>query len=132
MILYINNGNGTFSNETIAWGLDKTFLVMGCNYGDFDMDGWDFWDRNQGESLWHKHHPQQDVSNDNGTRICGSDQPAGVGHLQKGHGISFADLNNDGYPEIYAQMGGAYESDGFQDALYENPASWGTGWITLI
>ena len=28
-------------------------------------------------------------------------------------------------------MGGAYESDGFQDALYENPASWGTGWITL-
>ena len=21
-------------------GLDKTFLVMGCNYGDFDMDGW--------------------------------------------------------------------------------------------
>ena len=55
----------------------------------------------------------------------------GFGHLQKGHGISFADLNHDGYPEIFAQMGGAYEGDGFQDCLYENPATWNNNFISL-
>lgn len=129
--LYINNGNGTFSNETIAWGLDKTFLVMGCNYGDFDMDGWQDFYTGTGKPSLRSIIPNRMFRNDNGTGYVEVTSAARVGHLQKGHGISFADLNNDGYPEIYAQMGGAYESDGFQDALYENPASWGTGWITL-
>jgi hypothetical protein len=56
---------------------------------------------------------------------------AGIGVLQKGHEIGFADLNNDGYPEIFAQMGGAYEASGFYDCLFENPASFGNNWISI-
>jgi hypothetical protein len=34
---------------------------------------------------------------------------ARVGNLQKGHGVSFADLDNDGNEDIYIKMGGAYK-----------------------
>jgi hypothetical protein len=30
-----------------------------------------------------------------------------TGHLQKGHGVGFADLDNDGDQDIYIVMGGA-------------------------
>jgi len=43
------------------------------------------------------------------------------GHLQKGHGIAFADLDNDGDMDVYGQMGGAFFGDYFHDAVYLNP-----------
>jgi hypothetical protein len=57
----------------------------------------------------------------------------GFGHLQKGHGISFADLDGDGDQDVYAQMGGAYAGDAFGNALFENPGPDGpTGnWLKL-
>ena len=54
----------------------------------------------------------------------------GFGHLQKGHGVSFADLDNDGDQDVYVQMGGAYPGDKFNDALFENPG-FGNHWITI-
>ncbi len=56
----------------------------------------------------------------------------GFGHLQKGHGIAFGDLDRDGDQDIYAVMGGAYEGDVFQDALFENPGTIAEpAWIVL-
>ena len=54
----------------------------------------------------------------------------GVGHLQKGHGVSFADLDNDGDQDIYEVMGGAYWGDNYRNVLYENPG-YDNHWITL-
>lgn len=47
--------------------------------------------------------------------------PARVGHLQKGHAISFADVDNDGDQDIYIELGGAYKGDAFHNAFYVNP-----------
>jgi hypothetical protein len=54
----------------------------------------------------------------------------GFGHLQKGHGIAFGDLDNDGDQDIFEQMGGAYPGDAFPSSLFENPGH-GNAWVTL-
>jgi hypothetical protein len=54
----------------------------------------------------------------------------GFGHLQKGHAVSFADLNNNGQQDIYAVMGGAFEGDVFHNVLFRNPG-FDNHWITL-
>jgi hypothetical protein len=46
---------------------------------------------------------------------------AHLGHLQKGHGISFGDVDEDGDEDIFADIGGAFTGDGFPDALFVNP-----------
>jgi hypothetical protein len=45
----------------------------------------------------------------------------GFGHLQKGHGVAFADLDNDGDQDVFHQIGGFFPTDAFRNALYENP-----------
>ena len=54
---------------------------------------------------------------------------ARVGNLQKGHGVSFADLDNDGNEDIYIKMGGAYTGDAYENSLYLNPGQNNNHWI---
>ena len=54
----------------------------------------------------------------------------GFGHLQKGHGVAFADYDHDGDQDVYAVMGGAYEGDVFWNALFENPGNH-NAWLKL-
>ena len=54
----------------------------------------------------------------------------GFGHLQKGHGIAFADLDNDGDLDVFEQMGGAFPGDAYGDALFENPG-FSNHWIGM-
>jgi len=130
--LYRNNGDGTFTNVNEETGLAKrTFLVMGSSYGDFDMDGWIDFYVGTGKPDMRSLTPNRMFRNAEGKYFQDVSTSAGIGVLQKGHEISFADLNNDGYPEIFAQMGGAYEASGFYDCLFENPASFGNNWISI-
>jgi hypothetical protein len=52
------------------------------------------------------------------------------GHLQKGHGIAFGDIDNDGDQDVFEEMGGAYLTDKARSALYQNPGSENV-WIVL-
>ena len=52
------------------------------------------------------------------------------GNVQKGHGVSFADLDNDGDQDVFQVMGGAFEGDLYQNVLYENPGH-GNRWLRL-
>jgi hypothetical protein len=54
----------------------------------------------------------------------------GFGHLQKGHGISFADIDNDGDQDIFTELGGAYPGDKAANALFVNPG-FNNRWLTL-
>jgi hypothetical protein len=55
---------------------------------------------------------------------------SGTGELHKGHGIAFADLDNDGDEEIIAEIGGATPGDSHPLRLFENPGH-GNDWISL-
>ena len=54
----------------------------------------------------------------------------GFGQLQKGHGIAFGDINNDGTQDIYSVVGGAVEGDDYHHQLFANPGH-GNNWIKL-
>lgn len=40
LILYINNGDGTFSDQTEAYGLKGHVAILNFNHTDFNNDGW--------------------------------------------------------------------------------------------
>ncbi len=133
--LYRNDGTGkdgsvTFSDMTRAAGLEKVILPMGANFGDIDNDGWlDFY-TGTGDTEYRSLMPNRMFRNDRGKRFQDVTTSGGFGHLQKGHGIAFGDIDNDGDQDIYAVMGGAHDGDGFQNALFENPGH-GNSWVAL-
>ncbi len=128
--LYRNNGDGTFSDRTIPARLNRVLLTMGGNFGDIDSDGWlDFY-VGTGDPSLAMLVPNRMFRNDQGRAFQDVTTSAGVGHLQKGHGVSFADLDNDGDQDIYHCLGGAYWGDGYRDVLFENPGH-GNHWLTL-
>jgi ASPIC and UnbV len=46
-----------------------------------------------------------------------------TGHLQKGHGVSFADWDDDGDVDVFIVLGGAYPGDQSYNALFANPGN---------
>jgi hypothetical protein len=65
-----------------------------------------------------------------GERFADLTLVSGTGHLQKGHGVAFADFDQDGDLDIFAQMGGAFRADQFRNALFENPGV-GNRWLAV-
>jgi len=128
--LYRNNEDGTFSDITDSAGLFKVLHAMGANYGDLDNDGWlDFY-VGTGDPHLSTLIPNRMFRNDGGRRFQDVTTSGGFGHLQKGHGVSFADLDNDGDQDVHIQMGGAFTGDTARNALFLNPGH-ANHWITL-
>ncbi|MEM7394496.1 MAG: CRTAC1 family protein, partial [Verrucomicrobiota bacterium] len=95
-----------------------------------DNDGWlDVYIGN-GSTGFRDIIPNRMFRNDGGAGFQDVTSSGGFGHIQKGHGIAFADLDNDGDQDIYAVMGGAFSSDVYQNVLFHNPGH-GNRWITL-
>ena len=128
--LYRNKRNGTFEDVTKAWGLETLMLAMGANFGDLDTDGYPDFYVGTGSPNFTSLVPNRMFRNDAGKRFVDVTVAGGFGHLQKGHGISFGDVDNDGDQDIYEVMGGAYAGDTFQNALYANPGH-GHHWLKL-
>lgn len=128
--LYRNNGDGTFTNNTKAGGLDLALHTMGCNYGDINNDGnLDFY-LGTGAPDYRTIVPNRLFINQDGKSFADVTTSANVGNIQKGHGISIADIDNDGDQDIYAVMGGAFSGDFFQNALFLNPGN-DNNWVHI-
>lgn len=54
----------------------------------------------------------------------------GLGHLPKGHGLAFGDIDADGDQDLYLQAGGFVPGDASSNALFLNPGA-GKRWLTL-
>jgi hypothetical protein len=127
---YKNNGNGTFTDYSKQLNLKKVVLTMGFNYGDLDNDGFlDFYAATGGPD-YASIIPNRMFRNNGGKNFQDVTYAGGFGNLQKGHAVSFGDLDNDGDQDIYVVLGGANEGDFYRNSLFENPGNTNK-WITL-
>jgi len=97
--LYLNNGNGTFTDVSKSWGLRQfPGKGMGVGMADYDLDGhqdlfvtndssYNFLFHNLGEKF-------EEVAFQAGVALPQD------GEFVSGMGLDFRDINNDGYPDI--------------------------------
>jgi hypothetical protein len=129
--LYHNNHDGTFSNVTKQIGLNKTAYAMGSNFGDIDNDGFLDIYLGTGNPNYQSLVPNKMFKNMAGKKFADVTTSGRVGSLQKGHGVAFADLDNDGDQDVFIEMGGAYEGDSYQNSLFKNPGQNNNSWLSL-
>lgn len=129
--LYRNNHNGTFTNTTKAMGLKGVAFAMGANFGDINNDGWlDFY-LSTGNPSFMSLVSNKLWVNTGGTGFRDATVSSRTGNLQKGHGVSFADFDNDGDQDIHTDLGGAFRGDAYPNAMYLNPGQNQNNWIYL-
>ena len=129
-VLYRNQGDGTFADVTAAAGLDRSMPTMGSNYGDLDNDGFPDLYLGTGSPYLEMLVPNRVFRNAGGERFEDVTTAGGFGHIQKGHGVSFGDVDHDGDQDVFMVLGGAFEGDPSQNVLLLNPGH-GHAWITL-
>jgi FG-GAP-like repeat len=118
--LFLNKG-GKFVEIGAEGGLRRHIMSMAMNYGDLDNDGFLDLYFGTGQPDIRALQPNRMYRNAGGSKFQDVTTSGNFGHLQKGHGIAFADLDNDGDMDVYGQMGGAFYGDFFHDAIYLNP-----------
>lgn len=128
--LYINKGGGRFEHSTLAYNLDKVLYTMGCNISDIDNDGYMDFYAATGTPDFRAIIPNRMFRNDNGKSFQDVTTATGTGHIQKGHGVSFGDLDNDGDNDLYHVIGGSYSGDNFMNALFKNNNN-ENNWISI-
>lgn len=134
MKLYRNQnmpgGKGGFEDVTAAVGLAKVVPTMGANFGDLDNDGFlDFY-LGTGAPSYAALMPNFMFRNREGKSFDDVTTATGTGHLQKGHGVAFADIDNDGDQDLYVNVGGFIPGDRYNKALFANPST-KTNWISI-
>ena len=128
--LYQGTGDGTFREMGFEANLNRPTQPMGSNFGDLDNDGFlDFY-LGTGYPEYEGLMPNLLFRNVEGKRFADITASAGVGHLQKGHGVAFADFDHDGDQDLFVELGGAYAGDVYANALFENPG-FGNRWLVV-
>ncbi len=123
--LYINNGDNTFTESAAKYGLDFETFSSNATFLDYDLDGdLDIYILNHAvhtqesfghADLRHKRNFQSGdklLRNDGGKFTDVSEQAGIFGGVNGyGLGVSIADFNQDGYPDIY--VGNDFHEDDY-------------------
>ncbi len=127
---YRNLGPQGFADLTREVGLDHGMTPMGCNFADLDNDGdLDLYLGTGGMSFEHLV-PNRLFINIDGQKFADATTSSGTGHLQKGHGVSFADFDGDGDLDFFVEAGGAVPGDRSYNLLFKNPGH-GRHWLQV-
>ena len=123
-------GEEGFRDLTAQLGLDRVVLPMGSNFGDLDNDGFLDIYLGTGNPRYSCLVPNVMFRNDAGRRFEDVTAATGTGHLQKGHGVAFADWDDDGDLDVFLESGGATPGDKAHNVLFQNPGH-GNHWLTV-
>ncbi len=128
--LYRNLGSGEFRNVAREVNLNRPLAAMSINCGDIDNDGYLDLYLGTGWMSYSGLIPNVLLKNVAGRKFEDVTDSSRTGHLQKGHGVSFADWDNDGDLDIFTVLGGGYPGDRGYSALFENPGNAGQ-WLKV-
>lgn len=120
--LFMNQGNGTFTEEGKAWGVGIHQRSAGVAVGDYDNDGWpDIFVTTHGvtQTMATGHHRLYH-NNQNGTftdmaKIAGVNTSSPL--LPDGFGATFGDYDLDGYLDLFVT---GWQPGGNGNRLYHN------------
>lgn len=94
--LWMNNGDGTFTDETIARGVNDNQIAMGSTTFDYDNDG--------DQDMYLTHDGNQEYilfENDGNGYFSDVGEISGTNYAGQGMGVDVGDVNNDGWMDIY-------------------------------
>jgi tetratricopeptide (TPR) repeat protein len=128
--LYRNMHNGTFKDVTEEVGLNKQYMPMGAGFGDADNDGYLDIYLGMGNPSFASVMPHALLRNDAGKQFVDITATSGTGEYQKGHGVSFADIERNGHEDIITVIGGAVPSDRHAMRVFRNPGN-DNDWINV-
>ena len=103
---------------------------MGANFGDIDNDGYLDIYLGTGDMSYEGLDVNLMFKNVEGRSFEDVTTSSGTGHLQKGHGVSFADWDCDGDLDLFVELGGATPGDQGYNALFQNPGQ-GHHWLKV-
>jgi len=130
MRLYKNIG-GKFADVSSEVGLNRIGYAMGANFGDLDNDGFLDIYLSTGEVSFQSIIPNKVFRNNAAENFQDVTTAGGFGNIQKGHAVSFSDIDNDGDQDIHVVMGGAFEGDVFYNSLLKNPYQDENNWLAI-
>lgn len=119
--IFRNLGSKGFRDVSRELGLNRVALAMGSSFGDIDNDGFLDIYIGTGQPGYSALVPNILYKNMAGRRFEDVTASSGTGHLQKGHGVSFADFDEDGDLDLFVQTGGAVPGDKAANLLFRNP-----------
>jgi len=133
-LLFLANGDGTFSDATAAWGLTDLYsFSTGGNFGDFNADGWpDLFVGNYFIEYAGKLNVISDATivganqtahdylllNDEGRGFIDVSKDYGVDHRGFGFGGVFTDFDNDGDQDLIVNNDFGYKA--VPSLVYQN------------
>jgi tetratricopeptide (TPR) repeat protein len=130
--LFRNNRNGTFTDVTFDAKLYHPMGVMGAGVADLDNDGFVDLYFGTGDPQMSRLEPNRFFRNNgNGTFSDLTDYVCFARPGNKGHGVAFVDVDEDGDLDLYAQLGGHYPGDHAENAFYRNLLANRNRWLQV-
>ncbi len=117
LVVYHNNGDGTFTAKTREVGLDGCWGTMSGNYADVNNDGYIDLLLGNGSPRMERLEPFILLENSRG-RFSNTTFAAGLPFAGKSHGTNCADLFGDGRMSIIIAAGGGYPGDLLMTAVH--------------
>ncbi len=130
--LFRNNRDGTFTDATYQAKLYHPMGVMGAGVADLDNDGFVDFYFGTGDPQLSRLEPNRFFRNNGDGSF--TDLTSWVNFARpgnKGHGVCFVDIDEDGDLDVYAQLGGHYPGDHAENAFYRNLKGSQNHWLEV-